>query len=1631
MSSLQKTLGIIRERASNTTEMGTAFEKLCKVFLENDATQAQQYSQVWEYSDWAKDRKEYSNKDIGIDLVAKLRDEEGYCAIQCKFYQPDHMITKEDLDSFISAASTKDFNRLLLLDTSTQSIGKNAQTVFDNLTQDYIRVHLSELEQSRIDWLTYIREDRVRLHSQKSPRDHQVKAINEVREGLAEDDRGKIIMACGTGKTYTALKIAEDQAGSGKKVLYMVPSLALMSQTVREWKNDAVHDFTAFSACSDVKVGKRSSSDDVIEVSLNDLAFPATTDANKLASQVSKSDAEKITVVFSTYQSIDVISSAQFEHGMDEFDLIICDEAHRTTGATIVGDDESNFVRIHSNDNVKGKKRLYMTATPRIFGEVAKKKAEEGEVALASMDDKETFGEVLFYRGFGWAVENNLLTDYKVVVLAIDEGLVADRAHRALTEGAELKLDDATKMIGCYKALAKVGFKDGQNEDDEGLLPPMKRALAFCQNISLSKMFSEEFMTVVNEYVENEDIEDQYKTDLEVELEHVDGTFNAEQRNERLNWLKDDTEENVCRVLTNARCLSEGVDVPALDAIMFLHPRKSQIDVVQSVGRVMRRADGKDLGYVILPITVAPGVSPEKALNDNEKYKVVWQILNALRAHDERFDSTINRIGLGEDVSDRLEIVGVGANEELEATTAVVEDVKPKPKPKEDEEESVLGEGEALATDEPEEEQLAFVLDDLSAAIKARIVEKCGTRDYWENWASDIADIAKQHITRINAIVLNSGTPERKAFLDFVEEIRDDLNPEISETDAVEMLAQHLITKPVFDTLFQGHYFTSENAVSKAMETVLGQLYDHNVENESDTLHKFYESVRRRAADIITSTGRQTLVLELYDRFFRNAFPTMTQKLGIVYTPVEVVDFIINSVNDVLQDEFGKTLGSRDVHILDPFTGTGTFITRLMQSGLISKEDLSYKYKNEIHANEIVLLAYYIACINVEAVYQDIIKENQYQPFNGMVLTDTFQLYEQEKDMIANLLPDNSNRRTAQKERDITVVIGNPPYSIGQKSENDNAANINYPNLDKRISDTYAAASLSTRQVGLYDSYIRAFRWASDRVKDEGVIGFVTGGAWIDRKFADGMRHYLEKEFSSIFILNLRGDIRKNMLSKGLSKEGENVFGSGSMTTISLTIMVKNKRPQKTGILYFDIGDGKSRREKLSYLTEFRSVQNMVLKNRFTKISPDDEFDWINQGEKVFSKFIVIGDKKRTEKEFIFRNYTSGVVTNRDAWCYNFSKSPLENNIRFTIQNFNSQIDKIGDGLSQSEVKSLVDKNPKKISWSRGLLSRAKKKQPLDYKEEAVRVVVYRPFTKAFIYYDSGLNEVQYQNSKIFPDADTQNQVIAVSGTGARSGVSTLMIDHVSDLQCMDNGQSFPLRLYDQDEAGEGLFASQGSSDNLLARDSITADGIAHFIAAYSGQPISREELFYYIYGLLHSLEYRERFQNNLSKELPRIPAVKKFEDFMAFSEAGRKLGDLHVNYESVDPYPVTIKEGDLKLAHIPDPQEFYRVKKMRFDGKRGNQDKTTVIYNSNITMENIPLEAYEYVVNGKPALEWVMERQVEKTDKASGITNDANDYANETMKNPAYPLELFQRVITVSLETMKIVKSLPTLDID
>ncbi len=1624
---LQELLEAYRSTARDETEKGQYFERLVRVFLSHDDLQKQFYSEIIPFSDWAKAHGWKSN-DTGIDLVATLADGSGYAAIQCKFYAPSHTIQKPDIDSFISAASNDAFARLVIVDTTQKDFGRNATETLDKLSKDWNRIGTTELEASRIDWSQFMRTGNVSLAPKKELRDHQKDALQAVVEGLQKADRGKMIMACGTGKTFTGLRIAETIAGKGKHVLFMVPSLALMSQTVREWKNDCQEEFTAFSACSDVKVGRNADADS-LDLNMHDLAFPATTDPEKISRQVASATPDKMTVVFSTYHSIDVLTRAQKNHGLPAFDLVICDEAHRTTGVTLKSEDDSNFVRIHNDDYVRAKKRLYMTATPRIFGDAAKRKADDYDAELASMDDETKFGENLFHRGFGWAVENDLLTDYKVVVLAVDEGLVSTSIQHRLKSGAELTLDDATKIIGCYKALTKANLASDLDFDPR----PMKRALAFCQSIAKSKIIEDEFAKVVEEYTSNELIEDDGQ--LEIEVQHVDGSYNANAREQLLNWLKADAGDGACRILTNAKVLSEGVDVPALDAIMFMHPRKSQIDVVQSVGRVMRRAEGKKLGYVILPVAIPPNTKPEDALNDNERYKVVWQILNALRAHDERLDARINQAKIGEDISDMIELVNISSETELKELTSVVDDFSTTKKKAAKANAEIGQEGRSSQRSNDETSQGEMVFDEFTRAIMAKIVEKCGTREYWDTWAKDIAKIAQTHITRITTIV-GKGGPERTSFLAFLEELQDDLNPEISEAEAIEMLAQHLITKPVFDALFKGSRFTKENPVSRAMEIVLGQLHEHNLAKESDSLAKFYDSVERRATDVKTAHGRQSLITELYDKFFRTAFPVLTARLGIVYTPVEVVDFIIHSVNDVLKAQFGQTLGSKGVHILDPFTGTGTFITRLLQSGLIAPNELEHKYKHEIHANEIVLLAYYIAAINIETVYHemmhgDLTSDAPYDPFEGILLTDTFQMYEQDRDMIAKLLPDNSERRTKQKELDIRVIIGNPPYSAGQTSANDNAANIDYPQLDAKIRDTYAAHSTATLKNSLYDSYIRAFRWASDRIGNAGVMAFVTNAGWIDGNAADGMRKCLAEEFSDLYIFHLRGNARTS--GEQRRKERGNVFGEGTRTPIVVSVLVKNPGAAERGRIHFhDIGDYLDQKQKLAIIRDFGSVEGISNTKGWKNITPDENNDWLDQVDRSFDKFLILG-AKRDDEEGLFHNYSAGLKTNRDAWAYNLSKNKLSRLMGSTIDFYNSEVDRYAAANPKPKsIKEFINNDPKLISWDEAERVGVERGRKVQFEDKSIVPCLYRPFTRQWAYFNRSFNNRVYQMPHIFPETGSENLVIQVAGVGARTGFSALMSRTLPNLHTVDSGQCFPLYLYEETQPDDGLFATDGAPTSPTRRDAITDEGLAHFQAAYSEEEISKEDLFYYIYGLLHSPEYRERFKNNLAKQLPRIPAVKSFADFAAFRDAGRALGHLHVNFENVEPYMVTFKEGDHSLINEAeaDPVKFYRVKKMKFGGKGREKDKTTIIYNDYITMQNVPLEAYDYVVNGKPALEWVMERQVVTTDKASGIINDANDYANETVGNPQYPLELFQRVITVSLETMKIVNSLPKLDI-
>jgi predicted helicase len=1638
MTALSSLLEHYRQSSMSEREKGTYFEELMLCYLRNEATYRDLYSEVWTYGDWAA-QQGLDKRDAGIDLVAKTQGTGEIHAIQCKLYADDYRLQKSDIDSFFTASGKKPFAHRVIVST-TNHWSTHAEEALRDQQPPVSKIDLNDLENSQIDWARYQPKAPPVLKVKKQLRPHQQQALDAVVTGLQTANRGKLIMACGTGKTFTSLKIAETLAGKGKRVLFLVPSLSLLSQTLTEWTQESATPLHSFAVCSDSDVGKkRQKDDDSVQTFTHELRYPATTQPARVAAELAKRhDAAHMSVVFSTYHSIDVISRAQQGHGLADFDLIVCDEAHRTTGATFDDDDESNFVKVHDADFIRSAKRLYMTATPRIYGDSAKAKAEQGSVALCSMDDVTLYGPELHVITFSEAVRRGLLVDYKVIVLSVEETHVNRRIQSLLRdENNQLKVDDAAKIIGCWKALAKQGLAEELNGDHEA----MKRAVAFCQVIEVgkgakthkvsSKNIAGMFQAVVEAYQASE--EDEAASTLACEADHVDGSMNASEKEAKLAWLKADAAVDTCRILSNVRCLSEGVDVPALDAVLFLTPRNSQVDVVQSVGRVMRNALGKRRGYVVLPVVVPAGVEPHDALNDNKTYAVVWQVLQALRSHDDRFDAMVNKLDLiGRDTS-KMEVIAI--TDKIQKKSAKPKGPKNQDAGKGD---FTIGEPAPKRYGKEDQTSLPFEIGEIEKAIYAKLVQKVGNRHHWEDWASDIAKIARTHIDRITNIVEDStNSKERAAFNAFANELRDDLNGSISDGEIIEMLAQHLITKPVFDALFEDYSFAQHNPISLAMQGVLDVLQEHRLDKEADTLQRFYDSVKMRAQGIDNAAGKQKIVVELYDNFFRKAFPKMTERLGIVYTPVEVVDFIIRSVAYILETEFDQHLGSEGVHIIDPFTGTGTFITRLLQSGLIAPEQLPHKYKHEIHANELVLLAYYIAAINIEAVYHGIMGGN-YQPFEGICLADTFQLYEKE-DVVDEMLVDNGARRKRQKKLDIRVIVGNPPYSIGQGSQNDNNKNIDYLHLDSRIGDTYAFRSNSINAKSLYDSYVRAIRWASDRIGSVGVIGYVSGSSYVEKPTMDGVRKSLVDEFTSVHVLNLRGDIRKNMLSKGRAKEGQNIFSAGSMTGIAITLFVKNPSSSLRGQIYYhDIGDDLSTKEKLERLASLKSIQGISSANGWKKLTPDRHGDWLNQRDDSFSEFIVLGEKKGTS-ETLFGLYSNGVVTSRDSWCYNASKFSIGSNVERMINFYNDELVRFNAAFPGADSKArdqnverFIDTDSASINWSRSLKQRIVRGRALKYDETKIVRSQYRPFVKQWLYFDRGLNEYPSQIPRIYPNARTENLVICTSGTGARSGFSVYMVNSVPDFQTVDNGQCFPMYLYDE-SASE--VTESNISDIHLAHteekshpkrsEAITNEGLEYFRAAYSGETITKEDIFYYVYGLLHSSDYRTLYADNLGKELPRIPCVKTALNFWVFSQAGRKLAELHLNYESVALYPLVIESAGKKLVDVD-----FRVEKMRYGKKGKDKDLTTLHYNDKITLSGIPMEAYDYVVNGKPALDWVVERQGVKTDKDSGIVNDANDWAIDTVGNPRYPLELFQRVITVSIETLRVVKGLPNLEL-
>lgn len=1652
MKTVYDALDPIVNGSATTKEKGDKYEAACVYYLKNDPFYALFFSRVGTIAqalEW-DDCPVHDTQDNGIDLMAQTAEAGEWWAIQCKCYDGEKDLPKGICDSFFAHAAFIDGVDSLMVMTTAKGPGKNLQKQIDASGSMYIDT--AKMAASNIDWTPFIEGVPAGERVTYDLRSHQERAVAAIEEKWAEFDRCKAIMACGTGKTLMSLRLVEDWIGpAAGTILFCAPSISLVGQSMREWMGQSRVPMSSLVVCSDSKASRK---DDVIPMTLDSFEYPATTNPESLYrsfKRCRRSNPDGLVVIFSTYQSIGVIHDAQ-TLGMPEFDVVVCDEAHRTTGNALPGvskTEASAFMKIHFNENVAAKKRLYMTATPRIYGETAKRKGAEEDYTIASMDDESIYGPTAYQIKFGEAVEQKLLTDYKVVVLTVQEDAIGDRLPSLESDqgvnAMSLEPSDIGKIIGCWKGLVDHG--EGAPDDATGLggmlvvddvetmvtdCKPLHRAVGFCSTINASKTITEAFSQIVEKFAEDEHEE----LPLKCELRHVDGNMPSDQRTRSITWLGGDVAEDECRILTNARCLAEGIDVPNLDAVIFFNAKNSTVDVVQAVGRVMRRAEGKDFGYIILPIFVPAGMTPEEALDDSKVFANVWSILQALRSHDERIEAKVNALALQQE-AEKNKVAGSANQKGWDAG-----DLKLK-----QEEESQKA---AEITQGVQMRLTFFPVERWEKAVKTTLVKKCGTRIYWDEWAEDVAKIAQRHIERIGKLVRENDEVSG-SFKTFLHGLQDSLNPSITEQDAVEMIAQHIITVPVFDALFGDFEFAKSNPVSVAIERFLGALEEHKIEEASDSevLDDVYASVRRRAAAIQSDAARQQLIRDLYEKFFKVAFKATSDKMGVVYTPTEIIDYILRETDRVLKREFGQSLADDRVHILDPFAGTGSFMAHLIESDLIPDEKLKRKYTREIHSNEILLLAYYIMTVNIEYAYHSRMG-GDYQPFEGAVLTDTFQMTEESNTLDDEVFYDNTDRVRIQNALPIRVIVGNPPYSVGQASANDNNQNEKYPTLDGRIAQTYAAKTIATNKNSLYDSYIRAFRWASDRIKEKGIVCFVSNGGWVDAASSSGFRRSLVEEFNSIYVFNLKG----NQNTSDWRREGGKVFDAGAKIGVAITMLVKNPDSKERGVVhYHDIGDYLSREDKLKLVREFAVNGDIA----WTTIRPDKYGDWLNQRDDAFYGFAPLGITKKKPPFGIFDIWSRGIATARDAWIYSFGKEKVRAQMKRMIETYDNQKEEFGKLDAPEPVGDFVEKNERLIKWNRSLLDQLKRNVDIGYDDSLVVPSMYRPFCKEWVYLEYKCIDMTYQQPRFFPLETVEGENVGMPQQDSRRCLmnlcisivfgqrdfSCLIVDVIPDVQLSFNGQCFPLYRYEGRGAekaalGKNSKVAPNGQESLFSvgsgyvrHDAITDEALNVFRDVYphafpkrykkdGGIELNKTDIFYYVYGILHSPEYRKRFESNLKKELPRIPLAA---DFARFSEAGRKLAHLHLDYETIDPWASIVEDGDSANPGRTVKMAFGKCKKDEEHPK--GQDMTVLKVAENMTLRGIPLEAYEYVVNGRSAIGWLMDRYQVRKDKASGIVNDPNDYSDD----PRYIVDLVERVVTVSMETIAIVNELPALN--
>ncbi|MGN8443612.1 type ISP restriction/modification enzyme [Helicobacter pylori] len=1591
----------------NQRHKGSLFEKISKQFLQEHDS-ANEYESIDLWYDWKLRGKE---RDKGIDIVITTSNKE-YIAVQCKFHQ--NSISYNDISPFLSqlqaGVGEVRFKKGIII--STSNLTSEALKAIEQIRSTGMGIDIDEITEedfiySRIDWEKFDptkTEDEIPLCDKKRPRPHQTEAINATKEYFSspKNTRGKLIMACGTGKTYTSLKIME--ALEPKITLFLAPSIALLSQTFREYAQEKSEPFYASIVCSDDKTGQskknKSKNEDNDDIKFSELPIKPSTRLEDILSVYEKAQKEnKRFIIFSTYQSALRIKEAQ-EAGLNGIDLIICDEAHRTVGAMYSSnerDDKNAFTLCHSDKNIKATKRLYMTATPKVYSESSKAKAKESDNVIYSMDDEETFGEEIYTLNFERAIALDLLTDYKVIILAVrSENLsgvtnsVNKKISQLKAEGTKLdkKLinnEFVCKIVGTHKGLAKqdVIALDDENKEDNDLKNKAdtfvsQRAISFCKSIQTSKNITKSFQTIMECY--DEELKKKSFKNLKITPDHVDGTMNCKDRLDKLEKLNQ-FEPNTCKVLSNARCLSEGVDVPALDSIVFFDGKSAMVDIIQAVGRVMRKAKNKKRGYIILPIALEESEiqNLDEAVN-NTNFKNIWKVIKALRSHD---PSLVDEATFKE----KIKIFGS-------------DDAK-----NPDDEEELEKDKTEQAQNDPKQAQKtlfdAILLQDLADAVYNVMPTKLGDRNYWENFAKKTGNIARTLNNRLKDIFEKN--PE--IFHGFLDSLRGNIHQSIKEDEALDMITSHIITKPIFDAIFGDNI---KNPISKALDKMVEKLSTLGLQGETKDLKNLYESVKTEAMRAKSQKSQQELIKNLYNTFFKEAFRKQSEKLGIVYTPIEVVDFILRATNGLLKKHFNTDFNDKNITIFDPFTGTGSFIARLLskENELISDEALKEKFLNHCFAFDIVLLAYYIALINITQAAQS--RDGSLKNFKNIALTDSLDIYEEKNDKgvlpIFEDLKENKEIKSTIEKQNIRVIIGNPPYSAGSKSQNDNNQNLSHPKLERLVYDTYGKNS--TAKVGKItrDTLIQSIYMASDLLKDKGVVGFVVNGSFIDSKSADGFRKCVAKEFSRLYVLNLRGNARTS--GEERKKQGDGIFDSGSRATVAVIFFVKDSSVTNNTIYYYEVEDYLKREAKLNLLANFENLESVP----FKEITPNNKGDWINQREDAFEKLIPLKrDKKLKIFNTIFDINSMGVVSGRDPWVYNFSPNILTQSVQTCIDTYNADLKHFNEVFREAfKQRTAKDKGIKsadrykhlndreittdktKIAWTRTLKQEfIKNKNLQESHKDRIRLAMYRPFNKQWLYFDKNLNEEQFQFSKIFPDKSARNVVI---NTTTRNFCS-LIGDAIPDTHFIGDTQAYPLYYYD--DLGNRYNAISGYALNLFRRH-------------YKDNAITEEEIFYYIYAILHHKGYLEKYKNSLAKEAPRVALS---EDFKELSILGKELGELHLNYESGEMH-TSVKHNLLENAEV---EGYYDVVQMKKD-KKGD----SIIYNQNITITQIPQKAFEYVVNGKSAIDWVIERYSITKDKDSLIENNPNHYAGGK-----YVFELLCRVIKLSVKSVDLIEKI------